>query len=200
MSSGSGWVNSRPWMVISLVLVCLVAALALSRVYLITKPVIEQQKIDATKHALTEVLPAAASFTEREPGQLWYGLDGDGSKVGIVFKVAPRGYAGPVETMAGVDLDGRVVGIRIASPAEGMRETPGLGLKAREPWFTAQFGGKSADDLKLKKDGGTLDAISAATITSRAVTNGVADGLRRYAAHLAPGDSPPGETTDGAPR
>jgi electron transport complex protein RnfG len=187
-------------MVISLVLVCLVAAFALSRVYLVTKPVIEQQKIDATKRALTEVLPAAASFSERKPGQLWYGLDGDGNKVGIVFKVAPRGYAGPVETMAGVDLDGRVVGIRIASPAEGMRETPGLGLKARESWFTAQFGGKSAGDLRLKKDGGTIDAISAATITSRAVTNGLADGLRRYAEHLAPSEPAAGEATDGAPR
>lgn len=190
MSSGTGWVNSRTWMVGSLVIVCLVSAFALSRVYLVTRPVIEQQKVDATERALSEVLPAAANFVEREPGELWYGLDGDGNKVGIVFKAAPRGYAGPVETMTGVALDGRIVGIRIASPAEGMRETPGLGLKARQPWFTAQFAGRSANELRLKKDGGTLDAISAATITSRAVTNGLAEGLVRYAAHLGPGEPP----------
>lgn len=196
MSNGTGWVNSRTWMVASLVIVCLVSAFALSRVYLVTRPVIEQQKADATRRALSEVLPAAASFDEREPGQLWYGLDGEGNKVGIVFRAAPRGYAGPVEAMAGIALDGRIAGIRIASPAEGMRETPGLGLKAREPWFTAQFAGRSADELRLKKDGGTLDAISAATITSRAVTNGLAEGLQRYAAHLGPGEPPAGARTE----
>ena len=82
---GPGWVNSRGWMVASLVIVCLVAAFALSRVYLVTLPVIEQQKIDATTHALSEVLPAATDFEEKEPGILWYGLDASGAKVGIVF-------------------------------------------------------------------------------------------------------------------
>lgn len=181
-----GWVQGRAWMVTSLVIVCLVAALGLARVYLVTLPVIEQQKRDATEAALGEVLPGAASFSEQEPGRLWYGLDAGGNRVGIVFKTAPRGYAGPVETMAGVDLNGTVTGIRIASPAEGLRETPGLGLKAREAWFRDQFKGRSAAGLRLAKDGGTLDAISAATITSRAVVAGLREALAQYQGHLAP--------------
>jgi len=185
MANGSqtGWLESKVWMVASLVIVCLVAALGLAQVYVVTKPQIERQKADAVTQALSQVLPAAARFEVVEDG-LWYGLDDGGEKVGIVFRCSPRGYAGPVETMVGLDLDTRITGIRIASPAEGMKETPGLGLKAREDWFRDQFRKLTADSVKLAKDGGTLDAISAATITSRAVTVGVADGIRRYAAHL----------------
>ena len=179
-----GWLNGKVWMVCSLVIVCLAAAFALSRVYLVTLPTIEQQKRTAVKQALGQVLPGTESFRNVIPDTLWYGLDGDGRKVGIVIKVGPRGYAGPVETLAGVGLDGVITGIRVASPAEGLRETPGLGLKVRGASFTDQFKGKAAADVKLKRDGGTLDAISAATITSRAVADGVREGIERYSEHL----------------
>ncbi|UCG43586.1 MAG: RnfABCDGE type electron transport complex subunit G [candidate division WOR-3 bacterium] len=195
----TGWTDSRVWMVASLVIVCLVSALGLSQVYLVTKPQIEKQKADAVNQALGQVLPNAASFEEKEDG-LWYGLDSAGNRVGIVFRCDPRGYAGPVETMVGVDLEARVTGIRIASPAEGMKETPGLGLKARDDWFRDQFKGLTADQVRLKKDGGTLDAISAATITSRAVAAGVADGIRKYAPRLKTDDAPePDAKEDTAP-
>ena len=181
-----GWLGSKAWMVVSLVIVCITAAFALSRVYLVTKPVIRQQKELAVRNALGEVLPGAANFDEKEPGTLWYGLDSEGAKIGIIIMIAPRGYAGPVEVMVGVDLEGRVTGIRVASPAEGLKETPGLGLKARDDRFRDQFRGRAAPDIKLKRDGGTIDAISAATITSRAVTNGIREGIEKYARHLNP--------------
>jgi len=185
----TGWTDSKVWMVVSLVIVCLVAALGLSQVYLVTRPQIEKQKADAVTQALSQVLPGAAEFEEKDDG-LWYGLAADGEKVGIVFRCDPRGYAGPVETMVGVDLSGKVTGIRIASPAEGMKETPGLGLKARDDWFRNQFTGLTSDQVRLKKDGGTIDAISAATITSRAIADGVAEGMRRFSEHLETGDGP----------
>ncbi len=188
-----GWLNGRVWMVASLVIVCLVSAFALSRVYLLTGPVIDQQRRDAVTAALSEVLPAASSFAEVDTGLLWYGLDANGDRIGIVVKVAPRGYGGPVETMAGVGLDGRITGIHIASPAAGMKETPGLGLKARSEWFRGQFVGRTVAEVKLTKDGGTLDAISAATITSRAVADGVREGIEKYAEHLAPPGDDDGE-------
>ncbi len=191
----TGWLDSKVWMVASLVIVCLVAAFGLSQVYIVTKPQIEQQKVDAVTQALSQVLPGAASFKDVEDG-LWYGLGPGGEKVGIVFRCAPRGYAGPVETMVGMDLEARITGIRIAFPAEGMKETPGLGLKARDDWFRDQFKGLTADKVRLKTDGGTLDAISAATITSRAVTDGVADGIRLYAEHLGTGVTSAPEPAD----
>jgi electron transport complex protein RnfG len=171
-------------MVLSLVVTCLVAAVALAGVYGITKPVIEKQASDAVNAALSEVLPSAERFEPVEPDSLWYGLDAAGQKVGIVLRTAPRGYGGPVTTMAGVGLDGRVVGVKVA--AEGLKETPGLGLKALEPRFRDQFTGKTAAEVRLRKDGGTVDAISAATITSRAVAQGLSSAIEKYASHLAP--------------
>jgi electron transport complex protein RnfG len=177
--------NSRTWMVVSLLITCLVAGFALSEVYAVTKPKIEQQKIDATNSALAQVLVTAQSFKEIEKDSLWYGLDQSGAKTGIVVRSGLRGYGGPVPVLVGLDLAGRIVGLKVASPAEGMKETPGLGLKATEAWFARQFVGLDSA-VALKKEGGTIDAISGATITSRAVARGVSQAIRKYSEHLKP--------------
>lgn len=177
--------NSKAWMVISLVLSCVLAAVALSQVYAMTKPVIEKQRADATTQALNRVQPQAKTFKNVEPDSLWYALDEAGTKIGLVIRVGMRGYGGPVPILVGLDLTGRVLALNVASPAEGLKETPGLGLKAGEKWFSDQFVGADST-VKLKKEGGTIDAISGATITSRAATNGIAAGIRKYASHLTP--------------
>ena len=177
--------NSKTWMVVSLLITCLLAGFALSEVYAVTKPKVEQQKIDATNSALTQVLAAAQSFKEVEKDSLWYGLDQSGAKVGIVIRSGKRGYGGPVPVLVGLDLTGRIVGIKVASAAEGLKETPGLGLKATEEPFWKQFLGADSF-VALKKDNGTIDAISGATITSRAVARGIADAIRKYSEQLKP--------------
>jgi len=176
-------VNSKAWMVVSLVLTCTIAAVALSQVFSITKPIIDGQSADALKASLSEVLPGAAEFNELEPGTAWSGKDAAGNRIGIVFKTSPRGYGGPITVVVGLDTTGRITGLGIGAD---MKETPGLGLKAREAWFRDQFRGKSESEVALKRDNGTLDAISAATITSRAVTNGVRKGFAQYSHHLKP--------------
>ncbi len=178
--------QSRVWMVLSLVLVCLIAGFGLSQVYLVTQPKIEQQKREALQAALTTVLPQAATFQEVEPGVVWAGLDSAGRRVGIVFRAAEQGYGGPVPVVVGVDTVERVTAISVASAAEGLKETPGLGLKALEPSFQRQFAGRTAAEAKLKKDGGALDGISGATITSRAVARGVKLGIEKYSHYLKP--------------
>jgi electron transport complex protein RnfG len=173
--------NSRTWMVVSLLITCLVAAFALSEVYAVTKPKIEQQKADATSSALRQVLAGAASFKEVEKDSLWYGLDAAGTKIGIVVRSGARGYGGPVPLLIALDLTGHIIGIKV----EDLKETPGLGLKAREDWFGRQFLGLDST-VALKKDGGTIDAISGATITSRAAARGVAHAIRKYSEYLKP--------------
>ena len=54
-------------------------------------------------------------------------------------------------------------------------ETPGLGMNLNPPEFAGQFSGKAGDSLRVKKDGGEIDAITSATITSRAVCGAIAD-------------------------
>lgn len=175
--------NSKTWMVVSLLITCLVAGFALSEVYAVTKPKVEQQKIDATNSALRQVMTAAQTFKEVEKDSLWYGLDQSGTKIGIVVRSGRRGYGGPVPVLVGLDLTGRIIGIKVES--EGLKETPGLGLKATEEAFWKQFIGADST-VGLKKDGGTIDAISGATITSRAVARGVAGAIRKYSEHLKP--------------
>ena len=177
--------NSKTWMVLSLLITCLLAGLALSEVYAVTKPKVEQQKIDATNSALRQVMATAQTYKEVERDSLWYGLDSASAKLGIIVRSGMRGYGGPVPVLVGLDLSGRIIGIKVASGAEGLKETPGLGLKATEPVFWKQFLGADST-VALKKDGGTVDAISGATITSRAVTKGIAQAIRKYSEHLKP--------------
>jgi electron transport complex protein RnfG len=170
-------------MVLSLVLICVVCALALSWVYSLTKPQIEAGTRQRIEEGLKMVLPQGRSFKELEPDTVWQGYDASGKLIGIVFKVAPQGYGGPIETLVGLDTTGRIVGIK---PSESLKETPGLGLKVREPWFTNQFKGLAPDEVYLSRDRdmGKIEAITAATISSRAITDGIRAGILRYSKYL----------------
>lgn len=173
--------ESKLWMVLSLFITCCVAAFALSQVYVITKPKIDyQRQVAGLRTAFGAVMPEANRFEPaNSDSTVWRAFSGD-ERIGTIVRVAKQGYGGLVPVAAGIDLEGRVVAIRVASPAEGLKETPGLGLKATEEKFRNQFQGKSSSELRLKKDGGTIEAITGATITSRAVTEALREAMERY--------------------
>ncbi len=107
-----------------------------------------------------------------------------GRPVGTVFTViSERGYGGPIKIIVGVDATGeKITGVRIAAHSE----TPGLGaniVQVRtgddEPWFLKQFGGLTVDRIALKPRG-AIDAITAATISSTAVTDAVRKGFEEF--------------------
>jgi electron transport complex protein RnfG len=172
-------------MIITLFVVALLCSVVLSLVFAFTQPRIEATKKKLTQAGLSEVMKTAYEFTELIPETLWQATDSSDSFIGIVFRVFPRGYGGLIPITVGLDPEGRITKIRIASAAEGLKETPGLGVKITEPEFTGQFVNKAAADIKLKKDGGTIDAITAATISSRAVCNGIFEGIKKYHEYLA---------------
>ena len=72
--------------------------------------------------------------------------------------------------MVGIDSDGKVTGISVISASS---ETPGLGARSTEPEFQAQFADQVGTEVAVAKDGGSIDALTGATITSRAVSEGV---------------------------
>jgi electron transport complex protein RnfG len=192
-------------MVLVLMAVALGSAGLLGLVFGVTAPVIVAQKEAARQEALAVLLPEADSFRadtvviEEDTGVVYHAYDEKETKVGVVFTVAPRGYAGPIEIMVGLKRDSTVSAIRIASPAEGLKETPGLGARVLEDTFRNQFQGLKHDDLYLAEEGGRIDAITAATISSNAVTSGVRQGVERYICYLGEGpvpqtDSLPGKT------
>jgi Na+-translocating ferredoxin:NAD+ oxidoreductase subunit G len=158
-----------------LMLICALAAGALAYVYAKTKPVIEDRKIEAEKEAIQSVFPQAAEVKIVIVGKENFKVvfDKDQQELGVAMKAAPIGYGGPIEILVGVTKEGKVSAIKIMN----QNETPGLGTKTAEPKFYEQFAGKQGKELTLKKDGGSIEAVTAATISSRAVTRGVQEAV-----------------------
>lgn len=104
-----------------------------------------------------------------------YAAQSDGQTVGYVGKTTVQGFGGPIEILAGLDQENKITGINVGGP--DFSETAGLGAKSKEPWFAQQYQGKTAPVKVVKKgqDKGpdTVDAITAATISSNVVTAGV---------------------------
>ena len=154
-------------LILTLFLVTAVMSGLLGLVNYVTKDRIAAFKAESMDAAMREVLPAD-SYSEVEYG-------GDDALVagvweaagGYVVEVTPSGFGGEVDMMVGVGADGKVTGVSIVS----MSETSGLGSNASKPEFRAQYFGKA--EAALKKDGGDIDALTGATVTSRAVTRGV---------------------------
>lgn len=97
-----------------------------------------------------------------------------GEVVGYTIKANPNGYGGRVEVLTGISIDGTITGVRIGTQSE----TPGLGTKITEPNFLAQFLGKGTDQDFVTTKGGEagdqyINAITGATVSTDAVTNGV---------------------------
>lgn len=118
-----------------------------------------------------------ASFEEQEITEIVEALDQDGATLGyIVTVVCKNGYAGDISFALGILNDLTLNGISILS----ISETPGLGMKAEEI-LVNQFAGKNVNKFSVTKTGATIDsqidAISGATITSNAITEGVNAGL-----------------------
>ena len=154
-----------------LFIVCGLAAGALGFVNAATKEKIAEYARIAKQEALARVFPGASDFEETEPGKAWDAMR-DGTKAGAVRLVQTQGYSGPIEIMFGVDGNGAVSGMQVLLQTE----TPGLGAKIVTSKFLGQFAGRSRQEVALTKDdaaNGKIDAISAATISSRAVTKAV---------------------------
>ncbi len=157
---------------VRLLIVCAVAGLCLALTYSITQPKIEEQEKLAEQEAYMALFPEGASFNEVEKGNAAEEVtkivevkDGAGSCLGYCVSVAPNGYKGAININVGIQADGTMSGIRIGSNSE----TAGLGARITEPDFYEQYTGQTPP-IHL---GEQVQAITGATISSRAVTNGV---------------------------
>ncbi len=172
-------------MIISLFIISVIAAGSLAMVYNSTIGKIEEDAKNKMISNFRTVFPEADSFAVEKEDTVYIAYK-NGEEKGVVFVVYPYGYAGEIKTLVGMNNDGVITGVITATPAEGLKETPGLGVKVNEDWFKEQFKGKKAEQVILKKDSseGTIDAITAATISSRAVTDGIKEGMKKYSVYL----------------
>lgn len=180
---------------IILTLITMIAGLGLGVVYEVTKAPIAQAQETAKKEAWQAVFPEAdidafeeAEVDEKAAAKAVKDM-GVNAVIDEVCTVGDEGYVitatdkdgfgGNIQITVGITADGTVNGISILS----ISETAGLGMKATEPAFYEQYQGKQTEKFVVSKDGGDgepIDALSGATITSRAVTGAVNAALGYY--------------------
>lgn len=157
---------------VTLLLITAVVAALLAEVNAVTAPKIETLNAEKTQNAIAAVLPGGGEpvdFTD-DTGLVSTVYRGQS---GYAVEVTPSGFNGTVTMMVGVDATGKVLGISIVNHTE----TAGLGAVAAAETaagnaFRGQFVGMSGS-VSVTKDGGQVDALTGATITSRAVCTGV---------------------------
>ena len=157
---------------LTLLAITAIMAAVLAGVNKLTAPIIADANEAKTQTAIDQVLPGggeAIDFTD-ETGlvSMVYA-----SEAGYAVQVTPSGFDGEITMMVGIGKDGKVLGISIISHTE----TAGLGAvaaadNAKGQAFRDQFIGMDGT-LAVTKDGGEVDALTGATVTSRAVTEGV---------------------------
>lgn len=174
---------------IILLIICAVAGALLGAVNSATEGPIAEQNAKTTAEAMTVVLPRAEfgdaveveingsqfsdpNFDLSDANISSYAVGMvDGAEAGYAVTVTTNGYGGDVVMMVGIDMDGGITGVSVTS----MSETAGLGANCQTDWID-QYAGKTAP-LNVTKTGSAgdseIDAITSATITSKAVTRGV---------------------------
>jgi electron transport complex protein RnfG len=172
---------------IKLLLITAIATFALALTQMVTEGPIKAQAENAAIEARQAVLADAEEFRALEISngqypsilELHEGLAG-GKIAGYTFKLTGKGFGGSLEIIAGINAKGTLEGIRILRH----KETPGLGAEAQKPDFYEQFSGKPVSEPLGDKD---IDAITGATITSKAVTNTVNSAIEYFNAELGGG-------------
>lgn len=157
-------------MLVSLLMVCLVSAGLLAGVYELTKADIALAEKNKQENALKGVLPEFDTIkTDSIEGAPVFKAFKDDKYVGVATIASAMGFSDQIIIMVGLDKANNIVNYEVLS----QKETPGLGTKCVD-WFKNQINGKSINtDFKVKQDGGDVDAITAATISSRAFLNAV---------------------------
>lgn len=170
---------------VSLFLICTIVTLLLAVTNTVTVPEIERLRIETENKMKAAVLPITSDFSEAKTVTLdeveytyYEGYDENKEIVGYVFTTSSKGYGGELEIMVGVNADGTVSGMDFLS----ISETPGLGMNADKDSFKSQFVGKSGEIGVNKTNPGDneIQALTGATITSKAVTNAVNIALKLF--------------------
>ncbi len=147
----------------------------------ITVNKIEENNIKAEEDSMREVYPDAASFSEKKKingVELYEALDNGGNVLGYIFTGKSKGYGGDVRFMTGISSDGLVTGVKELE----LNETAGLGMNARKSDFKEQYAGKTGEFTVVKSNPSEneIQALTGATITSKAVTEAVNQAVKSY--------------------
>ncbi len=173
-------------MVAVLFTITLIASAGVGAVNMLTEDAIAEAKALATKEAVANVLPAFDNNEQSEqmiddmPIKVYKAVKGNDVVGYAVESMTKNGFGGAIRLMVGFSPEGEILNVNVLEQAE----TPGLGTKMCDEGnaLLSSIKGKNSGDVefKVKKDGGELDALTAATISSRAYYDAVARAREAY--------------------
>lgn len=185
-----------------LLIVAGIAGAALSYVNDLARPLITAQILQNKLDSFKEVYPQSEKVEDETTTYLKESKDSiikevniayrSGVPVGVIYAVETKGYSGPISLLAGFDIaTARITAIKVLS----QRETPGLGAKATESKFRDRYRDKGIElPLEVTKTPplkeNQVQAITASTITSKAVTKGVNAARDHFILHFGQGKQP----------
>lgn len=152
--------------VLLLILVVAISVNILNLTDQLTRDKIEAQERQKIQNFLEEMFPEMSRFEFKND---IYTLYSNGDKIGYAFIAIGKGYGGDINILVGLEDKTTIKEIIIVSQTE----TPGLGTRITESFFTSQFTGLSIDNVALTKNDGQIDAITGSTISSRAVVEAI---------------------------
>ncbi len=176
-------------MTTTLIIITVIAGVSLGLVNDITKGPKAQARLERKINALKNVLPEFTNNPVEElallkiegiedSSEVYPGKQGKTPSGVAVVGASNKGFNGLVKVMVGFDLTGNIQNIEVLE----QNETPGLGTKVKEDKFIRQFRGQNPESfsLKVKKDQGDVDALTGATITSRAFNEAVQNAYKAF--------------------
>lgn len=187
--------------ILSPAIIIIAAGLMLTAISLVLQPRIERQRQQHAEKIYFDVLTLSSgniselnsigvtpdkNLADNLPTHIHVARHSDGTIAGIILSMTAEGYNGSIDLLVGLDSNGTITQVR----ATAHHESNGIGDAidvAKSRWIE-NFSGKSSNDseqMKLKRDGGDIDQITGATVTSRAVTQSVQAALRYFSAHRA---------------
>lgn len=168
---------------INLTIACLISGAIIAGTYAVTAPVAAKERVNLKNKAMKELVTDAQEFKAVAGKTEWYAALKDGKTIAYVVPAESKGYGGAIKMLTAVSPDGKDLGYKILSH----NETPGLGDKAADAKFSKQFIGKAAEGMEVVKvpTDKNIQALTGATITSRAVTKGIKEAVEEVAAYAA---------------
>jgi len=163
-----------------LIIIATVSGTILGIIYTVTKePIAKQVKLEEEK-ALKAIFPKATSFnlTTGKDNYTYYEVYIKNKLIGYALDASGKGFSSIIKIKIGLNLDKRIKDIKIIKQGE----TPGLGTRIKRKKFTDQFTNKTLKQVLLKKDSskGTIDALTGATISSRAVSEAMQKSITEF--------------------
>jgi electron transport complex protein RnfG len=156
--------------VLALTLTCVIWGLILGYVHEMTEPRIEEAERREREAKVGEIFPGCQF---QEENGIFYCFR-DNQLVGRAVEVETKGYGGTIKVLVGINPDNTVRGVRVLSHSE----TKGIGSRATEPSYLSQFENLAPADLAFRPQG-RVEAVTGATITSRAILEAVKEALTR---------------------